>query len=165
MDTTDVSFARLSYLIDCSDMALNDGKLAHTAEDWSLDADHSISNNDDSDINTDYAISIDLSNSVALKKFTDKSIDLRGFSYSLRSLSLANQGAKFLLAPDAFTSPIYENLQVLNLTNCCKQIPKRCPQLFKPLDKLQVLDLSGSEFYRTCLDTPGKPSNRTKVRY
>ncbi len=49
-------------------------------------------------------------------------------------------------------------LKILNLSSCCKQIPKECQQLFRPLYNLQVLDLSGSDMYKSCLDTPGKLS-------
>ncbi len=152
-DMNDVDFTRMSYIIDCSNKSLNNDKLIYQAEEWSINEDKIVSDNDDDSI-TDYVISIDLSNS--LKKFTKETIQLTGFSFIIQSLSLTNQPKNFLLDSNSFNSPLYQDLKLLNLSSCCKQIPKECQQIFQPLKKLQVLDLSGSDMYKTCLNTPGK---------
>jgi len=155
-DMYDVDFIRMSYLIDCSNKSLNNDKLIYQAEEWSINEDKIVNDDDDNDDSIkDYIISIDLSNSLSIKKFTSKTIQLTGFSFSIQSLSLTNQPKNFLLTSDSFNSTLYENLKVLNLSSCCKNIQKECQQLFRPLYKLQVLDLSGSNMYKTCLDTPG----------
>ncbi|CAF0820909.1 unnamed protein product [Adineta steineri] len=150
----DTDFIRMSYLMDCTNVSLNNDKLIYEAQQWSIDIDEMNNQNDDKDITTDYDISIDLSNSLSLKKFINKTIDLTGFSFELRSLSLTNQQNKFILTPNSFYSTMYDNLKILNLSSCCQQIPKDCSQIFRPLIKLQVLDLSRSDMYKTCLNTP-----------
>ena len=49
----------------------------------------------DDDISNDYSISIDLSNSLLLKQFNNKTIQLTGFYFSIQSLSLASQSKYF----------------------------------------------------------------------
>ena len=48
-----------------------------------------------------------------------------------------------------------ESLRILNLSSCCKQMPYQCQQIFRPLKELRLLDLSGSDMYKVCLNTPG----------
>jgi hypothetical protein len=144
----------MSYLIDCTNISLNNDKLIYEAEQWSINEDKIINDGDD-DSDNDYIIAIDLSKSLSLKKFTNQTIRLTNFSFSLQSLSLTNQGKNFMLNLNSFYSSLYQDLKVLNLSSCCKQIPKDCDEIFRPLNKLQVLDLSGSDMYKTCLDTPG----------
>jgi hypothetical protein len=150
-------FTRMNYIIDCTNVTLNNNKLIYQAPSWSILEDKNIEDEDD-DINTEYMISIDLSNSSSLKQFNNQAIQLTGFSFSIQSLSLTSQSKTFALQPNAFSSSLYQDLKILNLSSCCQQIPTECPQLFRPLKKLQVLDLSGSNMYKTCLDTPGRLS-------
>jgi len=157
-DTTDDDdFTRMSYIIDCTNVTLNNNTLIYHAQPWSILEDKIVDNEDD-DTTNDYMISIDLSNSKLLKQFNNKTIQLTGFSFSIQSLSLTSQSKDFLLKPNAFNSILYENLQILNLSSCCQQVPIQCPQLFRPLNKLEVLDLSGSDMYKSCLNTLGKLS-------
>ncbi len=162
-DIIDMGFTRMFYLIDCSNVSLNNDQLVYQAEQWSINQDK-LDRGDDSDEDgystNDYAISIDLSNSLSLKNFSKKTIQLTGFSFFIQNLSLSNQANKITLNPNSFDLSIYENLQILNLSSCCKQIPKQCQQLFRPLNKLEILDLSGSDMYKTCLNTPGMLSYR-----
>jgi hypothetical protein len=164
---TDVDFTRMSYLIDCSNISLNNDQLVYQAEQWSINGDK-LDRDDDSDEDgystNDYIISIDFSNSLSLKKFTNKTIQLTGFSFLIQNLSLSNQANEITLNPNSFYSSVYENLQMLNLSSCCKQIPNQCQQLFRPLNKLEILDLSGSDMYKTCLNTPGMLSYRRQSR-
>jgi hypothetical protein len=152
MDINDVDFTRMSYLMNCSSQK-ND-RLVYRADQWTINEDRIVDDDDDDSVK-DYVISIDLSNSLSLNKFTSQTIELTGFSYSLTSLSLTNQSKSFQLQANSFDSLLYSNLKSLNLSSCCQQIPKDCSQIFRPLNKLQVLDLSGSEMYKTCLGTPG----------
>ena len=133
---------QMSLYMDCTK---TNGKLIYQAEQWSLDK---------KDIN--YALSIDLSNSLSLKEFTNQTINLTGFNFFIHTLSLTNQDDKFLLTSNSFYSPLYEKLETLNLSSCCsKQIPNECPELFRPLKNLITLDLSGSNMYKKCLNKPG----------
>lgn len=155
-DIIDEDFKRMSYLIDCRNVLLDEKKLIHQAQSWSISQD--ILNDDSDDLtNTDYIISIDLSNSTSLKEFTNQTIVLSNYSYSIISLSLASQSKDFILQANCFQSSLYQNLKILNLSSCCQQIPPDCPQLFRSLNQLELLDLSGSDMYKTCLNTPGKP--------
>jgi hypothetical protein len=156
-DTIDEDFTRMSYIIDCTNVKLNNNKLIYQAQTWSILEDKKVDDLDD-DIINDYVISIDLSNSLSLKQFNNQTIQLTDFSYLIQSLSLTNQAKNFLLESNSFNSDLYQNLKILNLSSCCQQIPIQCPQLFYPLKKLQVLDLSGSDMYKSCLDTSGKLS-------
>jgi hypothetical protein len=144
----------MSYIIDCKNVLLNDNKLIYNAQSWSIFEDKIVDDQDDDTIN-DYIISIDLSNSLSLKEFTNKTIQLTGFSFLIQSLSLTNQSKNFFLQSNSFNSILYQNLKILNLSSCCQQVPNQCPQLFSPLNKLEVLDLSGSDMYKSCLNTPG----------
>ncbi|CAF5086155.1 unnamed protein product, partial [Rotaria sp. Silwood1] len=152
-DIDNVDFTRMAYLINCSNIFLNNQQLIYEAQQWSINEDKII-DDDSNDLENDYIISIDLSNSLSLKQFTNKTIQLTKFSYSIQSLSLSNQGKNFILNSNAFYSSIYENVKILNLSSCCKQIPNDCQEIFRPLKNLQVLDLSGSDMYKTCLNTP-----------
>ncbi|CAF0757645.1 unnamed protein product [Adineta steineri] len=145
----------MTYTIDCSNVVLNDNKLIYHAQPWTILEDKI---DDDETIN-DYTISIDLSNSSSFKQFNNKTIQLTGFSFSIHSLSLTNQPKQFQLDSNAFNSLLYQNLQILNLSSCCQQIPVQCPELFRPLNKLEVLDLSGSDMYKSCLNTPNTISS------
>jgi hypothetical protein len=158
-DTDDVEFIRMAYLIDCSNVTLNNDKLVYQAQSWSVYEDRINDADDPDDAINDYVISIDLSNSLSINNFTDQTIQLTNFSYSLQSLSLSSQSSKFIINSNAFNSSLYKRLKILNLSSCCEQIPKECQQLFRPLIKLEVLDLSGSDMYKTCLGTPGILSN------
>jgi len=154
-DILDEDFTRMSYTIDCTNVILNNNQLVYHAQSWSILEDKIVDDQDD-DIINDYIISIDLSNSSLLKQFDNKTIQLTGFSYLIQSLSLTNQSKNFLLQSNAFNSILYQNLKLLNLSSCCQQIPTQCPQLFLPLNKLEILDLSGSDMYKSCLNTPSK---------
>ncbi|CAF0885305.1 unnamed protein product [Rotaria sordida] len=160
-DMDDVDFTRMSYLINCSNIFLNNQQLIYEAEEWSINEDKT-TDYDDDDPKDDYIISIDLSNSLSLKMFTNKTIQLRKFSYSIQSLSLSNQEKNFTLNSNSFYSSIYENLKILNLSSCCKQIPNECQEIFRPLKYLQVLDLSESDMYKTCLSTPDTISSKLR---
>ena len=155
-DIIDEDFKRMSYLIDCRNVLLDEKKLIHQAQSWSISQDILTDDSDDL-TNTDYIISIDLSNSTSLKEFTNQTIVLSNFSYSITSLSLASQSNDFILQVNSFQSSFYQNLKILNLSSCCQQIPPDCPQLFRSLNRLELLDLSGSDMYKTCLNTSGKP--------
>ncbi|CAF4110635.1 unnamed protein product, partial [Rotaria sp. Silwood2] len=157
-DINDIDFPRMSYLMNCSNIFLNNQQLIYEAQEWSINDDE-ITNDDDGSINN-YIISIDLSNSLSLKQFTNNTIQLTKFSYVIESLSLSNQGKKFILNSNSFYSFIYENLKILNLSSCCKQIPNECQKIFRPLRKLEVLDLSESDMYKTCLNTPDTISSK-----
>ena len=161
-DIPDVDFTRMSYLMDCSNQFLNSDHLNYHAEEWSINEDKII--NDDADSITDYIIAMDLSNTSSLKKFTSRTVQLTGFAFAIQSLSLANQPKSFHLQSNSFNSPIFKDLKLLNLSSCCQQIPEECPQLFRPLDKLQILDLSGSDLYKTCLSTPGRTSVFNRIK-
>ena len=141
--------------MDCTNISLKNDKLIYQAEQWSINEDKFGNDDPDDDASFDYIISIDLSNSLSLKTFTNKTIELTDFSFQLQSLSLTNQPKNFILTLNSFYSSIYDNLKLLNLSSCCKQIPKNCEEIFRPLKKLETLDLSGSNMYKTCLDTPG----------
>ncbi|CAF3424842.1 unnamed protein product [Rotaria sp. Silwood1] len=158
-DIDNVDFTRMAYLINCSNIFLNNQQLIYEAQQWSINEDKII-DDDSNDLENDYIISIDLSNSLSLKQFTNKTIQLTKFSYSIQSLSLSNQGKNFILNSNAFYSSIYENVKILNLSSCCKQIPNDCQEIFRPLKNLQVLDLSGSDMYKTCLNTPDTISSK-----
>lgn len=158
-NTNGVDYKRMSYLMDCTNISLSNDKLIYQAENWTINEDK-IDDGDNDAIN-DYVISIDLSNSLSLKKFTHKTIQLSGFSFEIRSLSLTNQTNDFTFKPNSFNSSIYRNLRILNLSSCCKQMPEECQQLFRPLTSLEVLDLSGSDMYKTCLNTSGMLSQLT----
>lgn len=155
-DIIDEDFKRMSYLIDCQNIPLDQGKLIHQAQSWSISQDILTDDVDDS-TTTDYLISIDLTNSTSLKEFTNQTIVLTNYSYLITSLSLASQSNDFVLQGNSFQSSLYQNLKILNLSSCCQQIPSDCPQLFRSLNQLELLDLSGSDMYKTCLNTPGKP--------
>ena len=159
MDIDDVDFTRMAYLMNCTSQVLNNHRLVYRADEWSINEDRI----GDDDGDKDYVISIDLSNSVSLKRFTSQTIELTNFDYILTSLSLANQSKSFYLQSDSFDSSLYSDLKSLNLSSYYQQIPKDCPQMFVPLKKLQVLDLSGSEMYKTCLITPGMTSNTLQI--
>ena len=152
----DVAFTRMSYLINCRNVSLPESRLTFQAQPWSVEADRISTDEDEDNPSNDYAISIDLSDSVSLKKFTERSIELTGFNYILQSLSLTSQSQQFLLAPNAFNASIYEHVRTLNLSSCCKQTPSQCDQLLTPLKNLVLLDLSNSDLYKTCLQTTGK---------
>jgi hypothetical protein len=156
----DEDFIRMTYIIDCQNTILNNNKLIYHAQSGSILEDKIVDDQDD-DLLNDYIISIDLSNISSLKYFNNKTIQLTGFSFVIQSLSLTNQSKDFLLKSNSFNSILYENLKILNLSSCCQQIPIQCPQLFRSLNKLEVLDLSGSDMYKTCLNTPGKISKET----
>ena len=138
----------------CGNVSLNDGQLIYNAEPWSV-ADDTILDDDDDDFTNEYQISIDLTNAASLERFDQRTIQFTGFSFTVESLSLANQSSNFSLVPHAFNATIYQTLHRLNLSSCCQKIPAECQRLFLPLKKLQVLDLSGSDMYRSCLGTPG----------
>ena len=156
-DMTDNDFIRMNYIIDCSSNVILNGsdQLIYRAQSWSIHEDKFV-DDQDSDIIDDYIISIDLSNSLFLKQFNNQTIQLTGFSFSLQSLSLARQSKYFQVESNAFSSILYQNLKILNLSSCCQHIPINCSQIFRPLKKLQILDLSGSDMYRSCLNTPGR---------
>ena len=156
MAMADVDFTRMSYLIDCSRVSLNQSQLIYSAQPWSIDSDQLTEQSDDDDSTHDYAIAIDLSDSKSLKDFTGDSIRFTGFTYSIQSLSLTSQSKQFSLDANTFNSSLYQDLRVLNLSSCCKHTPNRCEQLLRPLQKLQSLDLSHSNLYQTCLGTPGR---------
>lgn len=147
-------FSRMSYIINCTNVILNDNKLIYNAEPWTIIEDKNLDDKDD-EVQNDYSISIDLSNSSTLKQFHNKTIQLNGFSFTIHSLSLTNQSKNFSIQTNAFNSTLYEKLKILNLSSCCQQIPNQCPQLLQPLKNLEILDLSGSDLYKTCLNTPG----------
>lgn len=152
----DVAFTRMSYLIDCRNVSLPENRLAFQAQAWSIRADRVSYDDDEDNPTNDYLISIDLSDSSSLNTFTSRSIELTGFLYNLRSLSLTSQSKQFLLHPNAFNTPMYEHLKTLNLSSCCKKTPNQCAQLLRPLKRLELLDLSNSDMYKTCLQIPGK---------
>lgn len=151
IDIVDVDFTRMSYRMECS---LTTHRLVYRAEEDSINEEKMI-NDDLNDGINDYVISLDLSNSTSIRQFTSDTIQLTDFSYSIQSLSLTNQPNSFRLHANCFNSPIYANLKVLNLSSCCQQIPNECPQLFQPLTQLQILDLSGSNLYKTCFSNTG----------
>lgn len=157
-DMIDVDFAQMTYIIDCSNVPLNDNKLSYSAESWTINEDKITDNddNDDEDLTNSYRIFLDLTNSSSLRDFHSQTIELTGFTFSIGSLSLASQSDKFILQSNAFNSSIFQNLKLLNLSSCCRQIPIECPQLFSPLEKLEILDLSGSDMFKNCLDKQGK---------
>ena len=157
IDMIDVDFTRMAYLMDCSNQFRTTHRLIYRAEDESI-KERKITNDDGNDSITDYVISIDLSNATSIKQFTSDTIQLTNFSYSIQSLSLTNQPKSFHLHSNSFDSPIYQNLKFLNLSSCCQKIPDDCPQLFQPLTQLEILDLSGSNLYKTCFATAGKSS-------
>ena len=150
-DTTADDFTRMIYTINCTRIQLHNNQLIFRAQSWSIVEDKI----EDDDTISDYIISIDLSNSQSLNHFDHTTIQLTGFSFFMQSLSLTNQPKQFELKPNAFNSSQYQNLRMLNLSSCCQRIPPDCPQLFRSLNKLEVLDLSGTDMYKTCLDTPG----------
>jgi hypothetical protein len=158
IDMIDVDFKRMVYTMDCSHISLNDNQLIYHAEPWSFKDDTLVDDDDDDDdeLKNEYVVAIDLTNSSSLKHFHHQTIRLTGFPIIVRSLSLACQSNKFILQSNAFNSSLYTNLQTLNLSSCCQQIPIECQQLFVPLTNLRVLDLSGSDMYKTCLDKPGR---------
>ncbi|CAF1444193.1 unnamed protein product [Rotaria sordida] len=157
IDKSDEDFILMNYIIDCTNVTFNSNQFIYYAQSWSI-VEEKINDNDysddDSNIINNYIISIDLTNSSSLKPFNNQTIQLTGFSYSLYSLSLASQTKNFSIELNAFNSILYQNLKILNLSSCCQQIPNECPQIFRPLNKLQVLDLSGSDMYKSCLNTP-----------
>lgn len=155
LDMVDVDFTRMTYTIDCSNALLNGSRLVYQAAPWSIHEDKLVNNDDEDHLDNDYIISIDFTNTSALKSFHSRTIELTGFSFRLRSLSVASQSTEFVLQSHAFNSSLYEHLRVLNLSSCCRQIPIECQRLFSPLKKLEVLDLSGSDMYKNCLDKPG----------
>ena len=159
MTMNDVAFTRMSYLIDCRNVSLPENRLAFQAQPWSIEVDRVSYDDDEDNPTNDYLISIDLSDSSSLNTFTSRSIELTGFLYNLRSLSLTSQSKQFLLQPNAFNASMYEHVKTLNLSSCCKQIPNQCAQLLRPLKRLELLDLSNSDMYKTCLQTPGKWTN------
>ena len=150
----DVDFTRMRYAMHCGNLSSNDGQLIYNAEPWSI-ADDTILDDDDDDFTNEYQISIDLAHAASLERFDHRTIQFTGFSFTIESLSLANQSGNFSLVPNAFNSSIYQTLHCLNLSSCCQKIPTDCQRLFSPLKKLRVLDLSGSAMYRSCLGTPG----------
>lgn len=154
IDISDAYFTRISYVINCANVSLKNEQLVYSAERWTINEDKAF-DIDDPDAAVDYVLSIDLSNSSSLKEFTNKTIKLSKFQYVLHSLSLANQGNEFTLSSNSFSSPMYQNLKILNLSSCCIKVPEQCPKIFRPLQELQTLDLSGSDMYKTCLNTPG----------
>ncbi len=160
-DMIDEDYKQMSYIIDCTNVILNNNKLIYQAQSWSIDKDI-INNDPDDQANNDYIISIDLSNSSSLKEFNNQTIELSSFSFTIRSLLLTNQPKNFLLQSNSFNSNLYQNLKILNLSSCCQQVPTDCPQLFRSLNQLEQLDLSGSNMYKSCLNTTGKYKNRKK---
>ncbi|CAF3297437.1 unnamed protein product [Rotaria socialis] len=160
-DMTDDDFTRMSYNIDCTNVTFKGNQVIYNALSWSIIEDKTTDDDDDDDgINNDYAISIDLSDSSLLKQFNNQAIQLTGFSFSLKSLSLTSQSKNLKIESNAFNSSLYQDLKILNLSSCCQQLPFECPQLFRPLNKLQVLDLSGSDMYKSCLNTPDTISSK-----
>ena len=156
-DSNDFDFTAMSFTIDCSGVPLTNNRLFMKAEPWAIREEKILGINDDDDESTDgYTISIDLTNSSTLKSFNRQTIQFKGFSFFIESLSLTSQSNKFILESNAFNDSQFRNLRTLNLSNCCQQIPIECPQLFSPLNKLEILDLSGSDMYKHCLDRPGK---------
>jgi hypothetical protein len=151
----DVDFTRMTYTIDCSNAVLNDSRLVYRAEPWSIHEDKVVEDDPEEQPDNDYIISIELTNTSTLKSFNSRTIALTDFSFVIRSLSVTSQSAQFVLQSDAFNSSLYDNLKMLNLSSCCRQIPIECQRLFSPLKKLELLDLSGSDMYKTCLDKPG----------
>ncbi|CAF4245397.1 unnamed protein product [Rotaria sp. Silwood2] len=157
IDINDEDFTRMNYIIDCTNVTFNSNQFIFHAQSWSIveekiiDEDDSV---DDDNIINDYMISIDLTNSSSLKQFNNETIQLTGFSFSLQSLSLASQTKIFFIELNAFNSTLYQNIKILNLSSCCQQLPNECSQMFRPLTKLQVLDLSGSDMYKGCLSIP-----------
>ena len=151
-DMNNDDFLRISYLIDCTNASLNNQQLIYEAEEWSRNQDILF---DDDYFIANYAVTVDLSNSMSLKRFTNQTIQFTNFSYIIRSLSLTNQRKDFILDSNSFYSPLYENLKILNLSSCCKRIPEACQQIFRRLENLRVLDLSGSDMYKYCLNTAG----------
>lgn len=154
-EAKDVDAVRMSYTIDCSHVPLRNHRLQYHAESWSIHEDRQIFYDDPDAINLDYLIALDLSNSLSLKSFGAEAIQLTGATYLLQNLSLASQSNEFQLLADAFNADFYRNLKLLNLSSCCQKIPIQCARLFIPLKELQVLDLSGSDMYKTCLSKPG----------
>ena len=156
LDMIDVDFTRMTYTMDCSHASFNDSRLVYRAEPWSVHEDKVVDNDEDDEPNNDYIISIDLSNASGLTSFNNRTIELTGFSFRLQSLAVTSQSTEFILQSNAFNSSLFDNLKVLNLSSCCRQIPIECQRLFAPLSKLEVLDLSGSDMYKNCLDKPGQ---------
>lgn len=157
-DFTDVDFVRMSFTIDCSGVPLSKDQLVLSADPSTIFENRPRDNDDPDEKPVDYVISIDLTNSKSLEKFDSQTIQLTGFTSELRSLSLANQLKQFQLVNNAFDRKIYSNLEVLNLSSCCQQIPSQCSNLFSPLKNLRRLDLSDSSMYKTCLNNPGNAS-------
>ncbi|CAF1178918.1 unnamed protein product [Adineta ricciae] len=145
----------LSYQMDCTKVEFKSNTFIYRAEQWEIDSDKTSEDVDDEETLESYTLSIDLSNSTSLKKFTNQTIDFTGFKFVIQSLSLANQQGPCIITSNSFKSSIYETLNALNLSfTCTKQIPNDCPEIFRPLKKLQTLDLSGSDMYKTCLNKP-----------
>lgn len=155
IDMFDVDFTRLSYLMDCSNQFRTNDRLIYRAEDDSI-KEGKIITDDSNESTVDYVISLDLSNATSIKQFTCETVQLTNFSFSIRTLALTNQPKSFHLHSNAFNAPIYQNLKLLNLSACCQNIPNDCSQLFQPLTQLEILDLSGSNLYKTCFATSGK---------
>ncbi|CAF4987382.1 unnamed protein product, partial [Rotaria sp. Silwood1] len=157
IDILNDDFTRMNYIIDCTNVTFSSQQFLYHAQSWSIVEEKIIDDDDeetDDNIINDYTISIDLTNSSSLKQFNNETIQLTGFSFSLQSLSLASQTKNFFIESNAFNSTLYQNLKILNLSSCCQQLSNDCSQIFRPLNKLQVLDLSGSDMYKRCLDTP-----------
>lgn len=156
IDINDDDFTRMSYIIDCTNVTFDSKQFIYNAPSWSINEDKLIDDEDDDTMFNDYILSIDLSDSSLLKQFNNQTIQLSGFSYSLQSLSLTSQSKNLLIDSNTFNAILYQNLKILNLSSCCQKVPVECPKLFRPLTKLKVLDLSGSDMYKSCLNTPGR---------
>lgn len=155
IDMFDIDYTRMSYLIDCSNQIFSTNQLVYRAEKESINEEKILIDDLNDSIN-DYLISLDLSNNTSIQQFKSDTIQLTDFSFSIQSLSLANQPESFRLHTNCFNSPIYTNLKFLNLSSCCQRIPNECSQLFQPLTQLQILDLSRSNLYKTCLSNSGR---------
>ncbi|CAF0792487.1 unnamed protein product [Adineta ricciae] len=141
--------------MDCTKAEFKSNKFIYRAEQWEIDSDKTSEDVDDEETLESYTLSIDLSNSTSVKKFTNQTIDFTGFKFVIQSLSLANQPGPCIITSNSFKSSIYETLNALNLSSTCtKQIPSDCPEIFRPLKNLRTLDLSGSNMYKTCLNKP-----------
>lgn len=154
LDSVDDEFNRITYLMDCSNRSFTDGKLIYQADKWSIDQDRFADELNLQPLNF-YSLSIDFSKSLSTKIFTSDTIQLTGFSYSLENLHLTSQSQDFTLTVHTFDSQMYSNVKFLNLSMCCHRIPENCAAVFRPLKQLQILDLSHSNMYKTCLQTPG----------
>ncbi|CAF1017249.1 unnamed protein product [Didymodactylos carnosus] len=177
------ALTQTEYSIDCSATTLN--KLVYNAPLRIGGADipndgESEDQDEDDGAQKDYLISLDLSNT-AIKIFSNQTVKLTGFSHQIQALSLTSFNTNYLywkyhtinvrkhlmedeqpgimIDPYAFNSSLLTNIKSLNLSYCCDEdenpFDTICPYLFKPLSKLETLDMSGSDMYKVCLNTPG----------